>query len=54
LKDKVLANLLTFIVEAVDSVQGGDFVIAAEQEEVERKFQFIAEEKENGLKTIGL
>jgi len=48
---KLNANTtLTFIVEPVDAIEWSNFMVATEQEEVERILQFVAEQQEDCLK----
>jgi len=43
---------LTFIIEAVDSIDGGAFVISSEKEEVLRILNLIGEEEADCLKRL--
>lgn len=40
---------LTFIIEAVDAIDGGTLVVPSEQEEVFWIFDLVSEQKANGL-----
>jgi len=43
---------LTFIIEAIDTVDGSALVVATEQEEILGILDFVGKEKANGLKTL--
>ena len=40
---------LTFVVEAINPVDGGAFMVAAQHEEVVRKLAFVREHESHGL-----
>lgn len=42
----------TFIIEAIDSVNGGRFVISSEQEEILGIFHFIRKHETDSLQTV--
>lgn len=44
--------MLTFIIEAVDSVDGGAFVVPAQQEEVLRVLDLVCQQEADGLQRL--
>ena len=44
--------ILTLVVEAVDPVDAGALVVAPEEEEVLRVFDFVGQEQADGLETL--
>lgn len=47
-----ITKCLTFVVEAVDAVDGSTFVVAAEKEEVFGVFDFVGEQEADGFEGV--
>lgn len=44
--------MLTLVIEAVDTVDGGTLVVAPEQEEVLRVFDLVCQQQADGLQRL--